>query len=210
MEFPVSVKLDLSGLSKDHVMSWGDEIRFRDNTMVDDIAKLDDVELQTTEYESEATLDTSINTEGATESQLWMFAEISELVESNFETLVEKNLDYGTAFLNGAVREHVGSESPFDDSLDTALYRLFTRVGDKRERFQQQVIGEGSDRVNEDAVETALDAANYWLLIAWTLEHGEEHINMILEDLEEKKEVIDEASDEEVREYQEGTGISYV
>lgn len=159
------------------------------------------------EYDSEATLDISLDVDGASDQQLWMFAELATMVEDNYTTLVEKNLDYGTAFLNGAVREHVGSASPFEDAMESSLYRLFTRSSDKRDRFQEQVFGEGDDLVNEDAVETALDNANYWLLIAWTLENGEEHIDMLLDDLEQKKAVIDEQV--EKPEYQEGTGIAY-
>jgi len=178
--------------------------------MTQELPKMDTTVDSSHEYESEATLDTSIDVSTATEEQKWLFAELADLVESNYETAVQKNLDYGSTFLTGAVREHVGSESPFDDAMETALYRLFTRAGDKRERFQQQVFGQGENLVNEDAKETALDNANYWMLIAWTLEYGEEHIGMVLEDLEEKKATIDEAKDSEVaREYQEGTGIAY-
>ena len=128
-------------------------------------------------------LNTVVNVDGATDQQIKLFEQIAKLLEQNYTTFVEKNLDYGSSFTLGGELTSLRDGGPFEDAKKANLYQTFTRSGDKRNRFYQQVFAGGDDRVGEGAVETALDNANYWIMMAWILRHYEPQTQSALERL---------------------------
>jgi len=113
-----------------------------------------------------------VDIDGATEQQRELYEQMAELFEERFELFVEKNLDYGSSFLTaGKVDQALSGEhgGPFDSARESNLYKLFTRIQDKDQRFYQQMFCNGQNRVDESAAETAGDAAVYWLMVEWLL-----------------------------------------
>jgi len=117
------------------------------------------------------TLEAEVEVHGATEQQVEMYHEMATLFEERFALFVEKNLDYGSSFLTAGNidMELSNGDGPFSDSKEANLYKLFTRIQDKNQRFYQQVFCGGDDHVGEAAAETAGDAAVYWFMVNWLL-----------------------------------------
>jgi hypothetical protein len=121
------------------------------------------------------TLEVTVDAPGATEKQLDLYREMATVFASRFETFVSKNLDYGSSFLTAGKIDSVLSSGngPFDSTREANLYKLFTRIQDKDQRFYQQTFCGGDDLVDESAAETAGDAMVYWAMVEWLLEHEE-------------------------------------
>ena len=122
------------------------------------------------------TLEVEVDAEGATRKQLEMYREMADLFESRFETFVSKNLDYGSSFLTAGQMDEIldTGGGPFDSAQEANLYKLFTRIQDKDQRFYNLVFSSGTDHVNETAAETAGDAGVYWFMVEWLLKHGDD------------------------------------
>lgn len=133
----------------------------------DETEMMDEEELQKQRIE----LDISVDISGATPEQVELYEEMADLFEERFQTFVEKNLDYGSSFLTAGEVDAIlgGEEGPFDSSREANLYKLFTRIQDKDQRFYQQVFCNGDNRVDESAAETAGDAGVYWFMVEWLL-----------------------------------------
>ena len=114
--------------------------------------------------------------DGADDEQHRLFEEMSELFEERLQLFIDKNVDYGSSFLTAGEVEQVLDDGggPFDSTEDANLYKLFTRIQDKNQRFYQQAFGGGEQRVDESAAETAGDAAVYWFMVNWLLSYGED------------------------------------
>ena len=121
------------------------------------------------------TLEVEVPAPGASDQQLQMYEEMAALFADRFETFVSKNLDYDSSFLTaGQVEQALDSgDGPFDSEEEANLYKLFTRIQDKDQRFYSLVFGSSEDLVGEPAAETAGDAAVYWFMVNWLLEHEE-------------------------------------
>lgn len=108
----------------------------------------------------------NIDTMDATDEQKEMYDEMASLYEQNFKTFVRKNMDYGSSFLTSGEIDMVYGDV-WENSRQANLYKTFTRIQDKNQRFYNLAFDGGSDHVGEDLQEVALDAANYWMMIAW-------------------------------------------
>jgi hypothetical protein len=108
----------------------------------------------------------------ATEQQVALYDEMADIFADQLATFISKNLDYGSSFLTAGQVDEIfggGAEAPFDSADEANLYKLFTRIQDKDQRFYQQVFCNGDNLVNEDAAETAGDAGVYWFMVQWLL-----------------------------------------
>jgi len=121
--------------------------------------------------DSTVTLTTTVDTTGATDEQQQMYEEMARLFENRFALFVNKNLDYDSSFLSaGKVEQALDSGGgPFDSVTEANLYKLFTRIQDKDQRFYSLAFTDNEDRVGETAAETAGDAAVYWLMVEWLI-----------------------------------------
>jgi len=126
--------------------------------------------------EGDIILSAGIDASGATAEQRQMYREIADIFERRFELFVQKNLDYDSSFLSaGKVEQALDSGGgPFDTVEEANLYKLFTRIQDKDQRFYSLAFTENEDRVGEAAAETAGDAAVYWFMVQWLLERDNE------------------------------------
>jgi len=121
------------------------------------------------------TLHAEVDTSTASEKQVEMYEQMADIFTERFETFVSKNLDYGSSFLTaGAIDQELSGEhdGPFENAQTANLYKLFTRIQDKNQRFYQQAFCGGQDRVGEGVAETAGDAGVYWLMVEWLVTHG--------------------------------------
>lgn len=100
-------------------------------------------------------------------TQQQMYREMARLFEEQFELFINKNRDYDSSFETGGEVEQLLGDGPFDDAETANLYKLFTRIGDKRQRFFTQAFCNGDDNVNESLHETAKDAMNYYAMLAY-------------------------------------------
>jgi len=109
----------------------------------------------------------------ASDEQHKLFEQMAELFEQRLQLFIDKNVDYGSSFLTAGEIEQVldSGGGPFDSATDANLYKLFTRIQDKNQRFYQQAFGGGENAVGEDLAETAGDAAVYWMIINWMATH---------------------------------------
>ena len=96
---------------------------------------------------------------------------LAAMVEDNFTEIAEKNRDYSWSFLTTGAKLANSNGSPFETAPRSQVFGLLTRAGDKRERLIENVYGDGSAKVSDDPHVTAREAANYWLFIAFILEH---------------------------------------
>lgn len=126
------------------------------------------------DFKPQVSLSITVDAPGASGQQLEMYDEMAALFEDRFETFVSKNLDYDSSFLTaGKVEQALDSgDGPFDNEREANLYKLFTRIQDKDQRFYSLVFGSGEDLVDESAAETAGDAAVYWFMVNWLLQRG--------------------------------------
>lgn len=120
------------------------------------------------------TMSLAVDVEDASDDQQWLYAYAFHTAKKNLETLVNKNIDYGSVFIESAVDAYVNGESEFDDVVTEILYRLKVRADDKDGRFGTQCFGDGNNYVEEDVDETASDNVNYWLLMQVIADYGEE------------------------------------
>lgn len=116
-----------------------------------------------------------VDISGASEEQSEMYREMATIFEDRFALFVEKNLDYDSSFLSAGKVEQVldSGDGPFDTAKEANLYKLFTRIQDKDQRFYSLAFTGNEDRVGEGAAETAGDAAVYWFMIQWLLQYNE-------------------------------------
>jgi len=118
-----------------------------------------------------------IDSDQMSDQQREMYEQMADIFEKRFETFVQKNLDYGSSFLTaGEVDQALSGEhgGPFATQTEANLYKLFTRIQDKDQRFYQQTFCGGQDLVDEGTAETAGDAGVYWLMVEWLIRHGGE------------------------------------
>lgn len=122
------------------------------------------------------TLEAEVPAPNASESQLSMYRQMADIFADRFETFVSKNLDYDSSFLTAGQMDMVLSngDGPFDSTRQANLYKLFTRIQDKDQRFYSLTFNNGDNLVDETAAETAGDAGVYWFMVNWLLEHGGE------------------------------------
>jgi hypothetical protein len=118
-------------------------------------------------------LSTGVDAEGASGNQLAMYNQMAKIFEDRFELFVQKNLDYDSSFLSAGKVEQAldNGDGPFDSVEEANLYKLFTRIQDKNQRFYSLAFTDNEDRVGEAAAETAGDAAVYWFMVQWLLEN---------------------------------------
>jgi len=119
------------------------------------------------------TLETEVDASGASDQQLEMYEQMADLFEERFETFVEKNLDYDSSFLTAGQVDSIYGGGPFENAQHANLYKLFTRIQDKDQRFYSLVFGDGENRVDELPAETAGDAGVYWFMVEWLLRYNE-------------------------------------
>lgn len=118
------------------------------------------------------TLELELEVPGATGEQLSMYQEMAELFEERFALFVEKNLDYDSSFLTAGEVDAIYGGGPFENAQHANLYKLFTRIQDKDQRFYSLVFGSGEDLVGEKPAETAGDAGVYWFMVEWLLRYN--------------------------------------
>lgn len=118
-------------------------------------------------------LSAEVDVEGASGQQVAMYQEMADIFAERFKLFVKKNLDYDSSFLTAGVVEQAldNGGGPFDNSKEANLYKLFTRIQDKDQRFYSLAFTGNEDRVGEAAAETAGDAAVYWFMVQWLLEY---------------------------------------
>lgn len=118
-------------------------------------------------------LELEVEAPGATDEQLEMYDEMAGIFAERFETFVQKNLDYGSSFLTAGEVDDVldPGDGPFDTAREANLYKLFTRIQDKDQRFYNLVFANADDKVGEKPAETAGDAGVYWFMSEWLLRH---------------------------------------
>jgi hypothetical protein len=124
--------------------------------------------------EDTVTLEVEVDISGASPEQAEMYEEMAELFGDRFELFVEKNLDYDSSFVSaGEIEQALDSGGgPFDSVQQSNLYKLFTRIQDKDQRFYSLAFTNNEDRVGETAAETAGDAGVYWFMIEWLLRYN--------------------------------------
>lgn len=125
------------------------------------------------ESEQTVTLELELEVPGATDEQLSMYREMAELFEERFALFVEKNLDYDSSFLTAGEVDAIYGGGPFENAQHANLYKLFTRIQDKDQRFYSLVFGSGEDLVGEKPAETAGDAGVYWFMVEWLLRYND-------------------------------------
>jgi hypothetical protein len=127
-------------------------------------------------FPKEVGLHIDVTVEGASDEQIQMYEEMARLFEDRFALFVRKNLDYDSSFLSAGKVEQAldNGDGPFDSEREANLYKLFTRIQDKDQRFYSLAFTNNEDRVGEDAAETAGDAAVYWFMVNWLLTHDED------------------------------------
>lgn len=144
-----------------------------DSVEDDELKRLDPDQLETDPNDIIA-LETCVDASGATDEQLQMYHEMADMVEDNFRLFVEKNRDYGSSFVTGGEVEQAMGGHVFDDAQSAAAYQLLTRIYDKKQRIYNLLYGDESDHVGEPTKETALDMANYALMLAWLIDPSRE------------------------------------
>lgn len=125
--------------------------------------------------EETLTLSVEVDVSDASLEQGKMYADIAEIFGSRYELFVNKNLDYDSSFLSAGKVEQAldNGDGPFNSAREANLYKLFTRIQDKDQRFYSLAFTGNEDRVGESAAETAGDAGVYWFMVQWLIEHGE-------------------------------------
>lgn len=120
-------------------------------------------------------LSTGVDADGANAEQREMYWEMADIFADQFAEFVQKNLDYDSSFQSAGKVDQIldNGDGPFDTVSDANLYKVFTRIQDKNQRFYSMAFCDNEDRVGEDLVETATDAATYWFMIAWMVKHGD-------------------------------------
>lgn len=116
-------------------------------------------------------LEITVEVPNATDEQVAMYRDMAQIFEQRFETFVTKNLDYGSSFLTAGLVDEIYGSGPFETAEEANLYKLFTRIQDKDQRFYNLVFGDGENLVQEKAAETAGDAGVYWFMVQWLLEY---------------------------------------
>lgn len=122
------------------------------------------------------TVDFVVGEDEVPEDRLGMYRQMADLFADGLQTFIEKNIDYGSSFQTaGQVDEILDTgEGPFEDAQEANAYKVFTRIQDKDQRFYNLVFCAADPHVDEAAAETAMDAAVYWFMMAWLLQHGDE------------------------------------
>lgn len=101
------------------------------------------------------------------ESQVQMYREFAGIFEDAFSTFVDKNISYGNSFITNGVKRYLTCPDRYDSPAHACMDELLTRIGDKRERSLNIIVGGGEDFVGEDVGETAMDAGVYYFMLTW-------------------------------------------
>ena len=122
------------------------------------------------------TLEVEVDVSAASEQQQSMYEDMAKIFGDRFELFIEKNLDYDSSFLSAGKVEQAldNGDGPFDSERQSNLYKLFTRIQDKDQRFYSLAFTDNEDRVGETAAETAGDAGVYWFMVQWLIEYYNE------------------------------------
>jgi len=99
-----------------------------------------------------------------------VICQLARQFEDSFETIVQKNRDYGFSFLTSGKKLTESAGSPFNSPMRSQAFGLLTRTGDKRERLINNVYGNGSAAVSDEPHVTAKEASNYYQFLALVLE----------------------------------------
>lgn len=97
--------------------------------------------------------------------------QLADLYEDCFAEVVAKNRDYSWSFLRTGQKLADTPATPFDDPVRAQVFGLLTRLGDKHERLTENIYGNGDAAVSDDPATTAMEAANYYLFIAFALQN---------------------------------------
>ena len=100
-----------------------------------------------------------------------VICQLARQFEDSFETIVQKNRDYGFSFLTSGKKLTESAGSPFNSPMRSQAFGLLTRTGDKRERLINNVYGNGSAAVSDEPHVTAKEASNYYQFLALVLEN---------------------------------------
>lgn len=119
------------------------------------------------------TLEVEVDVSEVSVHQRSIYEEMADIFERRFKLFIQKNLDYSSSFLTAGEIEQTldNGGGPFNSANEANLYKLFTRIQDKNQRFYSLVFGNNTDRVGESAAETAGDAAVYWFMVQWLIEN---------------------------------------
>jgi len=118
-----------------------------------------------TETESNISVDVSVSGYELTDSQ----QHVVDAYESNIETFIRKDDNYGSSFERSAKLEsvlrydEVREDELFDIMSEQILVRGFY---DKLSRFHQLQMQGNDDKVGEDIEDTLLDLGNYAIMLA--------------------------------------------
>lgn len=152
-------------------VSWGQVEMHREKPEI----SFGEEEEDTVENET-VTLEVEVDVSEASSKQQDMYAEMADIFADRFELFIEKNLDYDSSFVSaGKVEQSLDNgDGPFDSEEESNLYKLFTRIQDKDQRFYSLAFTDNEDRVGETAAETAGDAGVYWFMVQWLIEYYNE------------------------------------
>jgi len=115
------------------------------------------------------TLHADVSVPDASEAETERYEQMAQLLEDNFLTFIDKDRQYGSAYSTLAEIHETYEMNVFDSPLDASLFGLFTRLSDKQQRFATLAFSDTKRYDEESLRDTALDAANYWLLVALQL-----------------------------------------
>lgn len=98
-------------------------------------------------------------------------SELSQMYESAFQEVVNKNRDYSWSFLRTGRKLASSPATPMTDPIRSQVFGLLTRTGDKRERLLENIYGNGDAAVSDSPATTAMEAANYYFFMAFVLDN---------------------------------------
>lgn len=119
------------------------------------------------------TMSVTVNVEDMDPDDIERLARLAQMYEDSFMEVVEKNRDYSWSFLRTGEKLADHPSIPLDSTVRSQVFGLLTRSGDKRERFIENVFGNGDSSVSDPPHTTARENANYWLFMALILEDPE-------------------------------------
>lgn len=126
-------------------------------------------------------LDAEITTDGLSDYDSAKYEQFAGLFNDGFEEFVDKNQSYGDTFIKNGVIAYIEHPDKYDTMAEACIEQVMVRIGDKRSRIDNIIIGNGSDKVGEAVAETAGDAANYYRMIEWLAEYGDEMIPKLVD-----------------------------
>jgi hypothetical protein len=100
-----------------------------------------------------------------------VFEQLLDIYVDNFESIVQKNRDYGWSFLTTGLKLSQSQGAPIDGPIRNQAYGLLTRTGDKRERLIENIYGNGDAAVSDPPHVTASECGNYYFLLSFLLDN---------------------------------------